>query len=606
MKHLYSIATALLLVAGSHLSAQTGCPGCIISLPAGLATDTVYLPPLPDGQQNEPFDEDISFRLPKTTTPVAAIDSTTPPGLTITSIEILDIEGLPAGLSWQANQTLFQVATQTDGCIKVCGTPLQSGFFELTIRLEATIFFFSQETSFTRTLYIAPAGSSTDGFSMSGNIGCGSTTVDFTNNLPSNGQAGWTYTWDFGDGSTYSGENPPPHVYDTAGTYIVHYEAVIDTIGFVLVNVVLNELDCVDQLGLGTPDVYVQIIDTSGAIIYDSSPAINNINLPATFPVNLVLDQSNYTLNVIDEDGGLKGGDDICGLLNFNFLSNGQVAAGGFVGALSILNPKKTITSTDTVIVYPKPAPPVILAELDTIACSDSAPLPLAASYTENIQWWVDGMPIFGANTTPFLADESGSYTVQYTSAEGCTAVAAPINVVIKPLPALPLFTNVKNVLWIVDSLSIPMNNFSLQWYRDSMPITGETGYYLCTLEAGFYQVVITDLTTSCQNNFAQNTLFNPNFDCTVGTNAIIDPGSRWKLMPNPFSDHLTLQWNDSRDLPLAVRVFDATGRLVAEQANIVTGQQNLNWHTADWSAGFYTIQVITQAGSFSWKMVHE
>ena len=71
------------------LSAQTGCPGCLVSLPASFPADTIYLPLLPDGVQGTPYDENVSFRLPKTTTPVNAVDSTTPPGLTISKFEII-------------------------------------------------------------------------------------------------------------------------------------------------------------------------------------------------------------------------------------------------------------------------------------------------------------------------------------------------------------------------------------------------------------------------------------------------------------------------------------------------------------------------------------
>jgi len=34
-------------------------------------------------------------------------------------------------------------------------------------------------------------------------------------------QAGQTFVWDFGDGSTFTGATPPPHLYPTAGTYTI-------------------------------------------------------------------------------------------------------------------------------------------------------------------------------------------------------------------------------------------------------------------------------------------------------------------------------------------------------------------------------------------------
>ena len=101
------------------LSAQSGCPGCIVDVPAGLPDDTLFLAPIPDGTLGSAYDQDISFRVPKSTTPVNAIDSITPPGLPISKIEIVGVDGLPAGLFWEANQTVFETATLTDGCIKI-------------------------------------------------------------------------------------------------------------------------------------------------------------------------------------------------------------------------------------------------------------------------------------------------------------------------------------------------------------------------------------------------------------------------------------------------------------------------------------------------------
>ncbi|MFM8487748.1 MAG: S-layer protein, partial [Bacteroidota bacterium] len=112
-------------------AAQTGCPGCQTEVPAGLPADTVYLPGLPDGQLGAPYDESISFRLPKTTTPVYALDSVTQPGLAISKFEIVAIDGLPAGLHWQPNKSVFDMTIETDGCLRICGTPFEHDSFSL-------------------------------------------------------------------------------------------------------------------------------------------------------------------------------------------------------------------------------------------------------------------------------------------------------------------------------------------------------------------------------------------------------------------------------------------------------------------------------------------
>jgi PKD repeat protein len=219
---LFCISTQL----SFSLYAQTGCPGCAVNLPPGLPADTLFLQNLPDGVEGTYYNQDISFRMPMTTTPVNAIDSTTPPGLTISKIEIVSIEGVPPGLFWQPNQTVFETATETDGCVKFCGTPTESDTFVMTVRIKATVFVITQEATFPLRVYIAPKVSVTDGFSMTGFEGCGATTASFTNNIPSGGAPGFSYEWDFGDSTTFEGENPPPHTYDTPGIYPVTYRFV--------------------------------------------------------------------------------------------------------------------------------------------------------------------------------------------------------------------------------------------------------------------------------------------------------------------------------------------------------------------------------------------
>ena len=130
------------------LSAQTGCPGCIVDLPTSFPADTIYLPLVHHGVQCTPYDENVSFRLPKTTTPVNAIDSTTPPGLTISKFEIISVTRLPAGLYWQLNQSVFDPTEQTDGCMRLCGTPLESDSFDLIVTVKATVFVLTQVSTF--------------------------------------------------------------------------------------------------------------------------------------------------------------------------------------------------------------------------------------------------------------------------------------------------------------------------------------------------------------------------------------------------------------------------------------------------------------------------
>ena len=57
----------------------------------------------------------------------------------------------------------------------------------------------------------------TPSFTANPTTNCAPATINFTNTT---GLAG-TYTWDFGNGQTFSGNNPPPQIYTTSGSYNV-------------------------------------------------------------------------------------------------------------------------------------------------------------------------------------------------------------------------------------------------------------------------------------------------------------------------------------------------------------------------------------------------
>jgi len=206
----------ILLAMASSLTpvlAQSGCPGCTVSVPETLPADTIYLADAPNGRAGEYYEADISFRMPKTTTPVAANDPDVAPNITINEITITSVSNIPPGLGWEANQLEFKVSEQTDGCVRFCGTPLQPGLYEVEVVVTAKVLIVTQTTSFSFPILIEPAVSTTEGFTMQNSSGCGELEVAFDNNVSSNGQAGFSYKWDFGNGQTSIDENPFNQIY---------------------------------------------------------------------------------------------------------------------------------------------------------------------------------------------------------------------------------------------------------------------------------------------------------------------------------------------------------------------------------------------------------
>ena len=100
-------------------------------LPDSLEQDTFYLQEFPEGAFRVPYDESITYRLPTNTSQILYLIPSLPAGIGIGKLSIKAINNLPAGLSWEPNQKNYDLPDERDGCIRVCGTPLQFGLFKI-------------------------------------------------------------------------------------------------------------------------------------------------------------------------------------------------------------------------------------------------------------------------------------------------------------------------------------------------------------------------------------------------------------------------------------------------------------------------------------------
>lgn len=174
----------------------------------------------------------------------------------------------------------------------------------------------------------------TANFSFTGSNQYAPATMNFTN-LSQNASS---YSWDFGDGSTSSSQNPS-HTYSTPGTYSVTLQAT-NNIGSDVITKTVNvkqdptkwnltrfvltaypetdDGDNWDYTDAG-PDIYFQILNGS-TVIYTSSTKddVSSNSLPLTWTVSDVsLDvNTQYTIKFYDEDGALDS-DDLMGTITF-------------------------------------------------------------------------------------------------------------------------------------------------------------------------------------------------------------------------------------------------------------------------------------------------
>lgn len=291
-------------------SAIAQCPNCTINLPP-MPVDTIYLDTFPDAYQNQYYEEEVSFRLPMTTTPLAAYDPSVPSGINLTGFEIVGISGFPLGLSFKLDRPLPAMYNETspdtrDGCVTVCGTPLQSDSFEIIISVMVhTGVIAPQAAAIPVMIYVHPDTSA--GFSINGATGCSPWTVTFNNNVEPDTAFGQTatYNWDFGNGQTSTAQDPGPITYSDTGTYAINYEAVVTTTieRTYLTSVTVNAVGCTDPFG-NAVDLFLTVTGSQSGI--DTiTPYQTNVNPPITFNFgNDILLQAgtNYSLFVQDDD----------------------------------------------------------------------------------------------------------------------------------------------------------------------------------------------------------------------------------------------------------------------------------------------------------------
>lgn len=582
------VLSLLFLTLSLFLAAQTGCPGCLIELPE-LPEDTIYLSAAPDGQAGVYYDADLSFRLPLSTTPVSELDPTVIPGLPIDEFTILGVANLPIGMSWEASELSFLTAENTDGCVKLCGTPLLSGFYEVEVVIEARISFITQQTSFSFPLLIEPAETVTEGFTVINNSGCGSVTASFINNVPSGGMDGFSYLWFFGNGNSTTAENPNDQIYDQPGDYTVEYQAIVDTTGFFMTNVVLEESPCTDLLS--RPDLKFDLFDPNGDHVY-TAPIFDNTDLPVSWDVFISLEEGTYELHVIDDDGGIDGGDDLCGIIEFSRTEFGQLQneAGDLIVNISVIHPVDTINSSETITVYEIPQAPVVGILEQTPYCEGDIVSLVSVNYDTGLAWYRDSLLLVGEVNDTLLVDFRGNYWATHTTPDGCSATSLPIEVVYTDNPDdFDLIQN-GNLIRIEDESNLPAD-FSFIWLYEGEPILSATELLICTEVAGTYTLQITDNATGCSTSVDIAGEYDADVDCTTPTDEVEENG-KWRLFPNPMRQYLTVEGPLEEQGQLIL--FDALGR---EQIRVSVDAFNQQVDVSRLTSGAYFYQLLTTDG---------
>jgi hypothetical protein len=232
------------------------------------------------------------------------------------------------------------------------------------------------------------------------------------------------------------------------------------------------------------------------------------------------------------------------------------------------------VIATDTVLVFPTPAPAVV-SPVGPLSLCDGLVQTLSIGATTNqISWYLnDSTLLIGQNATSADVTTTGNYTAVVTSADGCSAESAPVEVNFLPNPPVPVVSQNGGMLQ-TSAIGI------LQWFFNGTVIPGATLQTLMYGDSGTYSVQI----TGANGCTSIGVLY-------VATPSGMDDGSMMQIQvfPNPVDEELTiLGLNPGL---YEVFVFDIGGRLVyQDRQNSSSGMVSLRF-SEPVQSGIYTVR---------------
>ena len=200
-------------------------------------------------------------------------------------------------------------------------------------------------------------------------------------------------------------------------------------------------------------------------------------------------------------------------------------------------------------IAFANPKAPVITTDLATTAVTGTE-LKVVANApdkgTLSYEWHkVSGGSdsVVGSNSATYTASDAGEYYVVVTNTRNsltATTKSATCNVGTKVDAAKPTFdTDLKSTGYIGDKLTVKASvtdkgTVSYQWYKDGMPLSGETGESYTPTEAGKYYVIATNTKDDVNGDKTAQT---KSTECTVSAKTTITNGNASLTITAPAKD---------------------------------------------------------------------
>lgn len=195
----------------------------------------------------------------------------------------------------------------------------------------------------------------------------------------------------------------------------------------------------------------------------------------------------------------------------------------------------------------------------NVVSCIDDS-VALTTTYNSNYtyQWLQNGLPVNGATTTNFTANNTGVYNVWIAQPNGCSSKSTPLNYVEHVInPQLNQTGNI--VLCNQDSIVLIADTsaaYNYDWFMNNVQLPNETSYSLTAGKTGFYYAVISDTNTCIKTTDTVTITKTPEAETVFLTDSIICPATDTVLISANSGSGLNYQWyKDGLLLPGATNI---------------------------------------------------
>ena len=500
---------------------------------------------------------------------------------TLEEVVVLSITGLPFGMELVVNDddlTFYPTQGDTYTCATLYGTPLLSGFYDITINVQVTVLVFGFEQVFNQAfaspIEVLAGESSNNSFTISSSAGCGDLSLELISLI--DGSPNPTeYLWDFGNGVTSSQAVPEAQDYVDSGDYNVSLTTTI--FQYELDQLVLNSIsgdggnDLDELFGALSPDPYLVILDGNGSVVFTTS-SIDDVESATFSDLNILLSSEfdEFVVQIWDSDTLTE--DDLLGQFVISNPSAGTSAFtdSGSTGSYTITSEiNSQFFDEEVVSVFPLP-----LAVMEH--SEEFQTLSVPAEENTGYQWTLNGELLGNENLNTIELDAPGIYQCQVTNEFGCSALSEEY-----------LLCPELEIAFEDNLLSVSSGLQSYVWFYNGLELENETTSELSFQGDGNYAVEITT-SYGCEVTSAVISVVDSVFE--------LDSKISLNVYPNPVSDELIIQSSSLNEQTL-VKVFSLNGQVVILESINPSASGKIELNVSHLSPGAYTISLENNSG---------